>query len=227
MTAARRRAPDVVGVDAALDAALDAHRVALVGCRRCGLPDRGVQPIVSLARTPRVMLVGQAPGRVEAGGGSPFAGRAGRTLFTWLARAGLDEPSVRARVYISAITRCFPGASPTGRGDRVPSPRERGLCDGWLQNELRIIRPRLIVAVGRLAIDRFLGPLALADVVGRVRTAAHEGGESTVIALPHPSGASTWVHAPAHAALLGRALGHLGAECRELGVVSTNRRSVA
>lgn len=223
MTAAKRPVPARRG----LDAALDEHRGALARCRRCGLHGDSVRPVVSLARSPRVMLVGQAPGRVEAEGGAPFSGRAGRTLFGWLARAGIDEPTVRARVYISAITRCFPGPSPSGRGDRVPAPRERAECDGWLASELRIIRPRLIVAVGRLAIDRFLGPLPLAGVVGSVHETAHEGGSSTVIALPHPSGASSWIHAPAHAVLLDRALAQLGAAFRELAIISPAERSVA
>src|SRR5512146_2352707 len=99
---------------------LDAHCRALAQCRRCGHPD-SVLPIVSRARSPKVMLVGQAPGKVETIGGKPFAGRAGRTLFRWLGRAGLNEDTARSRIYIAAITRCYPGPSPGGRGDRVPS----------------------------------------------------------------------------------------------------------
>jgi uracil-DNA glycosylase len=143
------------------------------------------------------MLVGEAPGKVESTGGRPFAGRAGRTLFRWLERVGLDE---------AAITRCYPGPHPAGRGDRVPSPSERARCADWLADELRIIRPKIIVPVGRLAIDRFLGALPLDEVVGRVHLVSNEGGESAVIPLPHPSGASSWVHAPANRRLLDRAL---------------------
>jgi uracil-DNA glycosylase len=152
------------------------------------------------------MLVGQAPGQVEMGGGEPFAGRAGRTLFHWLERAGLDEATAREWLYISAITRCYPGPSPSGRGDRVPTPRERERCSDWLEEELRTIRPSLIVPVGRLAIDRFLGPRALVEVIGRQHEITHEGGQSTAIPLPHPSGASSWIHAPGNKALLERAL---------------------
>src|SRR5690348_5258933 len=107
-----------------LNERLDAHREELLGCRACKLPD-GISPIVSLARSPKIMLVGQAPGKVEAEGGKPFAGRAGRTLFRWLAQAGLDEETARQRIYIAAVTRCFPGPSPSGRGDRVPSNQEQ------------------------------------------------------------------------------------------------------
>jgi uracil-DNA glycosylase len=189
----------------ALAQALDAHCTHLAACHRCErLP--GVVPIASLSRAPRAMLVGQAPGQTETGGGKPFAGRAGRTLFRWLARAGLDEATAREWLYISAITRCYPGPHPSGRGDRVPTPRERASCGDWLADELRIIQPAVLVPVGRLAIDRFLGVHPLAELVGREHRVAHEGGRSIVIPLPHPSGASSWIHAPGNRVLLERAL---------------------
>src|SRR3954470_2566083 len=122
---------------------LDVHRDALLRCRRCSLGD-GIRPIVSGAKSPRAMLIGQAPGKVEAEGGVPFAGRAGRTLFGWLARAGLDEQSAREHIYISAVTRCYPGPHPSGRGDRVPSRLEQASCGDWLENELRIMQPKLL-----------------------------------------------------------------------------------
>src|SRR6476620_12522890 len=96
------------------------HCRALAECRQCG-HQPGIVPIVSLAMSPRVMLVGQAPGQVEAAGGKPFAGRAGHTLFRWFDSAGIDEDSARRRIYIAAVTRCYPGPSPSGRGGRVPS----------------------------------------------------------------------------------------------------------
>jgi uracil-DNA glycosylase len=168
------------------------------------------------------MLIGQAPGQVETGGGKPFAGRAGRTLFRWLESAGVDEATAREWLYISAITRCYPGPHPSGRGDRVPTPRERERCGDWLDEELRIIRPALIVPVGRLAIDRFLGPHPLAQLIGRAHEVTHEGGRSIAIPLPHPSGASSWIHAPGNRALLDRALVLLGDRLRD-----AEQRSVA
>ena len=198
--------------------ALDAHSARLAACERCSLGAH-VRPIVSMARAPRGMLVGQAPGKVEISGGKPFAGRAGQTLFRWFARAGFDERTVRETIYIAAITRCFPGAHPSGRGDRVPSPTERERCSGWLDDELRIIKPTVLIPVGRLAIDRFLGPIPLDRAVGREHRVEHSGGESLVIPLPHPSGASSWIHAPGHAELLERSLGllraHLGSDARD------------
>ena len=184
---------------------LDAHCAALAACTRCAFGPH-IRPILSRARAPRAMLVGQAPGQVETGGGKPFAGRAGRTLFRWFERIGLDEERAREWLYIAAITRCYPGPHPSGRGDRVPSPGERARCADWLDAELAIMRPSLIIPVGRLAIDRFLGAVPLAEVVGRVHEYAHAGGLSEVVPLPHPSGASSWIHQPGNAALLDRSL---------------------
>jgi uracil-DNA glycosylase len=204
---------DLPLASAALAAALDDHCARLTQCRRCAHAP-GVVPIASRARAPHGMLVGQAPGQVETGGGRPFAGRAGRTLFKWLAGAGLDEATAREWLYISAITRCYPGPHPSGRGDRVPTPREREQCGDWLAEELRLIRPPVLVPVGRLAIDRFLGAHPLAELIGREHEVTHEGGRSVVIPLPHPSGASSWIHGPGNRALLDRALALLAARLR-------------
>jgi uracil-DNA glycosylase len=197
---------------------LDAHRDALAACRRCEHGDHRVLPIISEARRPRVMLVGQAPGKSEVEDRRAFAGRAGRTLFRWLERAGLDEPTFRRDVYIAAITRCYPGPSPSGRGDRVPSPDEQALCSPWLDAELDLIRPALIIPVGRLAIDRFLDGQPLDRLVGRVHQARVRGRRVTLIPLPHPSGASSWVNLPANRARLDRALDHLRTAFAELRV---------
>jgi uracil-DNA glycosylase len=195
---------------------LGAHREALEACRRCGHPDERVRPIISEAQRPRVMLVGQAPGKSELDNRRPFSGRAGRTLFRWLERAGLDESTFRREVYIAAVTRCYPGPSPSGRGDRVPSPEEQELCAPWLDAELDLIRPALIIPVGRLAIDRFLDPEPLDRLVGRIHQVQVRGRQVKVIPLPHPSGASSWVNAPSNRALLASALCHLRAAFTKL-----------
>ena len=211
------RAPRTLAAD------LDAHCARLAACRRCA-HGPAILPIVSHARAPRAMLVGQAPGQTEIGGGRPFAGRAGRTLFRWLERAGLDEATAREWLYISAITRCYPGPHPGGRGDRVPSTAERERCADWLDEELRIVKPILLIPVGRLAIDRFLGARPLAELVGREHAFSYDGGEATVIPLPHPSGASSWVHGAENRALLERALDLLG---DRFGTRAREARSVA
>lgn len=206
--------------------ALRAHCRALGACRLCGHPE-GVAPIVSHAVRPRVMLVGQAPGKVEAAGGRAFAGRAGRTLFRWLERAGIDEASARRRLYIAAVTRCYPGPSPSGRGDRVPSFEEQAACAAWLERELSLIRPTLVIPVGRLAIARFLPDRPLDELIGAAFEGEHAGGRSLIVPLPHPSGASSWVHQGNHPRLLSAALERIGHELIRLGVVRPGERGVA
>lgn len=206
---------------------LETHCRALAECRMCGHAAH-IRPILSHAKNPRVMIVGQAPGKVEMEGGKPFAGRAGRTLFRWLERAGIGEEEARRSIYIAAITRCFPGPSPSGRGDRVPSPNEQETCAVWLDAELRIIRPKLLIPVGKLAITRFLPNAPLDELIGKRHVVGHAGGRSDAIPLPHPSGASSWIHQGDHPRLLDRALRLIARDLRELGVTRpARRRSVA
>lgn len=202
---------------------LESHCQALSRCRRCA-HGSGIVPIVSRAVRPRVMIVGQAPGKVESEGGRPFAGRAGRTLFRWLERAGIDEDTARARIYIAAVTRCYPGPSPSGRGDRVPSPAEQDACASWLEDELKMIRPKLLIPIGRLAITRFLPNLPLDQLIGRAHEVHHAGGRAKAIPLPHPSGASSWIHAGDHPKLLDAALRLIAGELHDLGIVASKRR---
>lgn len=170
--------------------------------------------MVSGATGARVMLIGQAPGKVESEGGRPFSGRAGKTLFRWLARAGIDEATAREKIYISAVTRCYPGAHPSGRGDRVPTRLEQAGCADWLENELRLIQPELLIPVGRLAIEKFLPSLPLSQLIGTKRMVEHAGGRSLVIPLPHPSGASSWIHQHDNAALVEKAIRLISRELR-------------
>lgn len=154
-----------------------------------------------------VLLVGQAPGPREASLGRPFAWTAGRTLFRWLEEAtGADEATVRARVYISAVARCFPGKA-LGGGDRRPDEDEVETCRQWLSAEVALLKPRLIVPVGTLAIESVLGHRGkLLEVVGRMERTSVFGHPADVIPLPHPSGASTWHRMEPGKALLKKAL---------------------
>jgi uracil-DNA glycosylase len=106
----------------------------------------------------------------------------------------------------------------------VPSRRERDLCADWLDRELLALRPPLIIPVGRLAIERFLGPAPLDEVVGRVIRIEHPGGEALAIALPHPSGASSWIHQGEHARLVDDALELLRKQFSELGIAADPAR---
>jgi len=152
------------------------------------------------------MLVGQAPGPHELEGNRLFAFTAGTRLFQWFARLGVPEETFRARVWMAAAIRCFPGRAPQG-GDRVPSPAEVANCSDWLDREIAFVRPKTILAIGQLAISRFLpGPSPLAERVGRKFVI--ERGDLTleVIPLPHPSGRSTWLGSAENQARLQAAL---------------------
>ncbi|HEX9051655.1 MAG TPA: uracil-DNA glycosylase family protein [Anaeromyxobacter sp.] len=164
-------------------------------------------PVLGPALASRIFLLGQAPGPHEARIGRPFAWTAGKTLFRWLGRAtGADEETVRARVYIAAVVRCFPGKA-SGGGDRLPTPDECALWRRFVAREVEILRPRLVIPVGRLAIQEVLGHTEpIAAVVGRRLRARFHGVRVDVIPLPHPSGASTWFKVEPGRTLLEHAL---------------------
>jgi uracil-DNA glycosylase len=159
----------------------------------------------------RVLLIGQAPGPREGSLGRPFAWTAGKTLFRWFEEAaGIDEATVREHVYLSAVARCFPGKA-RGGGDRRPDRDEIANCRGFLEREARALEPELVIPVGTLAIAELLGPAAkLVEVVGIQTRARVYGVEADVIALPHPSGASSWPKVEPGKTLLASALAHLG-----------------
>jgi uracil-DNA glycosylase len=169
----------------------------------------------------RVMLVGQAPGPREGAFGRPFAWTAGRTMFGWFERTmGVDEETFRARIYMAAVARCFPGKAPGG-GDRRPDAEEAARCETWLARESAILEPDLVIAVGTLAIERVLGEKApLADIVGSTRRCRWHGREVDVVALPHPSGASPWHRIEPGKTLLDRALRRLAAHPTMAAVVA-------
>jgi uracil-DNA glycosylase family 4 len=132
-------------------------------------------------------LYGQAPGSVEGAELRPWRGRAGRTLRAWLR---MDEAAFYATFYCASVTRCYPGRSPAGRGDRTPTPREQDLCASWREQELRLLQPRLVVTVGGLAARRLLGIRRLTDAIG----GRFDVDGVAAIPLPHPSGASGWLN---------------------------------
>lgn len=166
-----------------------AHRVALSNCKKC--PEM-IGPVVSGSPVlSKILLIGQAPGDKEGGFGKPFAWTAGKTMFKWFERIGLDEETFRQRVYMAAVCRCFPGKNPKG-GDRVPSLAEIDNCAGWLQAEVNLLKPDLILPVGKLAISQLMPVKRLNDVIGKLHPVTFHGHRTEAIPLPHPSGASTW-----------------------------------
>jgi uracil-DNA glycosylase len=149
------------------------------------------------------MLVGQAPGITEAQVKRPFNASSGRRLFQWLAEAGMEETDFRTRYYMTAVTKCYPGKQPNGKGDRKPSRAEQELCRPFLERELALVQPHVLLAVGGLAIETLLGrKLRLLESVGRV----FEVDGRCVLPLPHPSGASLWPNRPENQALIRQAL---------------------
>ncbi len=155
----------------------------------------------------RVMIIGQAPGVTECQFKRPFNGTSGTRLFQWLAEAGWEENEFRARQYMTAVTKCYPGKDQGGKGDRVPSRAEQKLCRPFLDREVALVAPEVIVPVGRLAIELFYGRRTkLVDVVG---TRKQDGRGHQIVPLPHPSGASLWLNQPDHQAQVAQALGTL------------------
>jgi uracil-DNA glycosylase len=181
-------------------------------CRACaeeGYPLESL-PVVEGRPGQHAYMLGQAPGVLEGAERRPWRGRAGQTLRRWLE---LDEHAFYATFYCASVTRCYPGRGVGGRGDRVPAPREQELCAFWREWELRLLRPRLVVPVGGLAVRRLLGPLSLVACVGE----RFELADAAVVPLPHPSGASGWLNATENRARLERAIALVREELERLG----------
>jgi uracil-DNA glycosylase len=181
-------------------------------CRACaeeGFPLESL-PVFEGRPGQRALIVGQAPGVVEGQERRPWRGRAGQTLRRWLE---MDEDEFYGTFYCASVTRCYPGRHPSGRGDRPATPREIELCRYWLGWELRLLRPELIVPVGGLGLRGVLSRTSVTECVG----CRYVLGEAAVVPLPHPSGASGWLNAPANRERLALALGLLRDELDRVG----------
>lgn len=219
---------------------LAALHAEMRACRLCIEAGYDIAPgaVFSTGLQPQVMLIGQAPGITEAETKRPFNASSGRRLFQWLGEAGFEEDDFRARQYMTAVTKCYPGRTGSGKGDRVPSKVEQRLCRPFLEREIRLVNPRLMILVGGLAIKLlFPAKLKLAELIGTAvyfppRTLADplnfafKQGEWVrdwdgtlaqngryVVPLPHPSGASLWPNKPANKRLIAAAL-HLLSDIR-------------
>ena len=201
-------------------------------CRRCLRAGFYIEPeaVFSSGESPEVMLIGQAPGVTEVVAQRPFNASSGRRLFQWLGEAGWAEDAFRERHYMTAVTKCYPGKHPNGKGDRVPSKEEQALCRPFLEAEVALVQPRLMILVGGLAIKLlfpksakltevigtavYFPPEALDNPVnfdlkqGRVMTQFDDTVAKNgrwVVPLPHPSGASLWPNKPENKQLILRA----------------------
>lgn len=189
-------------------------------CERCverGFIERA-NPILHGNPGARIMIVGQAPGPTAAERPLPYSGATGKTLQRWLAQARFDENSLHDpdRFYLTSVTKCFPGRARSGSGDRQPSRAEVALCADHLAAELRLVRPELVLALGKLSIATFLPSRrrdSLAEIVGGPLPAEHpEIGDAVVLPLPHPSGVSRWHNEPSNRERLARAMTWLSEE---------------
>ncbi|HEB83129.1 MAG TPA: uracil-DNA glycosylase [Gammaproteobacteria bacterium] len=166
--------------------------------------------IIGEAVASEILLIGQAPGDREGELGRPFAWTAGKTLFKWFESIGVNEADFRRQVYMAAVCRCFPGKNPGG-GDRVPDKTEIKNCSRWLEQEIELLQPKLIIPVGKLAISQYLPVAKLVDVIGQSFSQEIYGVKTQLIPLPHPSGASTWHRMSPGRELLAQALELLAA----------------
>ena len=203
----------------------DTHELPLLasdiaGCSAC-FPDGGNVPVFAHRPGARVMVIGQAPSLTDSRTGRTFSGPGGKRLRTWLEQAGVPE----ADVSFSALTKCYPGKSPGGQGDRTPTRGEIAACRGFLEREVRALRPRIVLLIGGMAINELLRRAPLAEVVGKVfdgsssrliADAADESRGVSVVPLPHCSGASLWLNRPEHQELLAAAIDEIRGLCAAL-----------
>jgi len=189
--------------DASTFAALQKEMRACTVCADAGY---WIQPpaVTQGMITARMMTIGQAPGITEVEVGRPFNAGSGKRLFEWLGQAGIEEDWFRSTQYMTSVTKCYPGRQSSGSGDRVPTRREQDLCRPFLDRELALVQPELIIPIGRLAITLFFDKkLKLDEIIGREKQL--ESG-AWVVPLPHSSGASRWHQSEKNRALIERAV---------------------
>lgn len=165
-----RALPDVSALD------WDSLEEAVRTCRQCGLCAQRKQAVFGVgSRSGPWMFVGEGPGADEDEQGDPFVGQAGKLLDSMLAAAGL----ARGRdVYIANVVKCRPP------GNRTPTPEEAAACAGYLDRQIELVAPRLLVALGKTAAIRLLGTEAsLASLRGRM----HRYKGIPVVVTYHPA----------------------------------------
>lgn len=168
------------------------------------------KPVVGNPVMSKILLIGQAPGIKEIDIRKPFAWTAGKTLFKWFSSIGVNEELFRESIYMTAVCKCFPGKKIIKNiakgGDRVPDKEEIQQCSNWLKQEITILKPELIIPVGKLAISQIMEVKKLDQIIGQSFNFAFYGQIVDIIPLPHPSGASTWHQRDPGKALLHQAL---------------------
>lgn len=123
---------------------------ACLGCTKCGLCEGRTQVVFGMGnRDAKVLFVGEGPGEQEDLQGKPFVGRSGQLLDKMLAAVDLDR---NKNIYIGNIVKCRPSQN------RDPLPEEQEKCIGWLRNQAALLRPRIIVCLGRIAAAKLIRP---------------------------------------------------------------------
>lgn len=203
-------------MDAERATALTCLQREIRACQRCVAAGflAEAHPVLQGTVEQRMMVVGQAPGALSWERPAPYQGATGKTLRMWLAQAGFPDEALHERFYLTSLTKCFPGVSTSGKGDRAPSGAEIALCRSWLEQELALVRPELVLSLGRLATTALVGSAPLRELVGAVHPVEHAGYRFLVLPLPHPSGVSRWLNDPVNRARHSQALAELAA-CRE------------
>ena len=187
--------------------AITALQQRIRACRLCQEHGyiREAHPLTNGRADDRVMVIGQAPGHRSVAKGRSFSGPGGSILQKWLEQAGFPPGYLHEHTYLSSLTHCDPGRNPRGNGDRRPSPQEVALCKPFLDAELALLRPKVVLLVGTMAIEAFFGKGRLEDIIGTFK----ERDGMLLLPLPHPSGVSRWLNDTEHMALLRKALGIL------------------
>ncbi|MFM2065494.1 MAG: hypothetical protein RLZZ584_403 [Pseudomonadota bacterium] len=150
-------------------------------CRACGLCDSRRQTVFGVGHhQARVMLVGEAPGEQEDREGEPFVGKAGQLLDNMLRATRLTraEAEPERQVYIANVLKCRPPQN------RNPLPEEVARCEPYLRRQVALVRPEVIIAMGRFAVQSLL---ASQEPIGRLRGRVHEFAGIPVVVTYHPA----------------------------------------
>jgi uracil-DNA glycosylase len=204
--------------------ALNALHKQMRACRSCVEHGHDVVPKAVFTGNfgACIMSIGQAPGITEVDAERPFNAGSGVRLFKWLAEAGIEEDWYRSTQYMTSITKCYPGRTKSGSGDRVPSKDEQRLCRPFLDLEIKLVDPKLIIPIGKLAINLFYPPKAkLIDIIGTEK----EVDGRWIIPLPHSSGASRWHQIETNRGLIQKAIRLLRSHFTEIINVEGCKRS--
>ena len=150
-------------------------RACVAGCTRCALAESRTNTVFGVGNPDADwMIIGEAPGAEEDRQGEPFVGRAGKLLDQMLLAIGQS----RERVFIANILKCRPP------NNRDPKPDEAAACRDYLEQQIALVRPRIVLAVGRIAAQNLLGS---EEPVGRMRGRPYELNGTPLVVTYHPA----------------------------------------